>query len=315
MDNVDKLFIESEGFPVGDVNEASAREKLGGGRPPFWEMVFWWTRKPLAGARAVIAGALLSKDISPYEFKYHLRFADNTPHRKNPVIPLSWREIFRRARLLDPFAGFGSIPLEAVRLGVGEVVAVELLPAAYVFLKAVLEHPRWAVDRGLGRRLADDVKRWGGYVVEMLRRDRDVGELYDDDIAVYIGSWEVRCPHCGMWTPLVGNWWLARVSRGGGEGEEGEEGGRGAYQRLAWMEPERYGGEVYIKIVDLNRELGRKTLTARVNTPQGLVEAEGRQYRVPRPNIDARRETATCLICNNQIMRTPRGEWHVKEAL
>lgn len=51
-----KSFIESERFPVALVSRASAKEKQGGGRPEYWEMVFWWTRKPLASARAVIAG-------------------------------------------------------------------------------------------------------------------------------------------------------------------------------------------------------------------------------------------------------------------
>ncbi|MEM3489363.1 MAG: hypothetical protein QXO75_06895, partial [Nitrososphaerota archaeon] len=44
---------------------------------------------------------------------------------------------FDGVELLDPFAGFGSIPLEAMRLGL-KATAVELLPTAYVFLKAVL---------------------------------------------------------------------------------------------------------------------------------------------------------------------------------
>ena len=60
----DRRFIETPDFPVDVVNEASAKEKQGGGRPPYWEMVFWWTRKPLAGARAVIAGALLPADTN-----------------------------------------------------------------------------------------------------------------------------------------------------------------------------------------------------------------------------------------------------------
>ncbi|AFH42100.1 putative DNA methylase [Fervidicoccus fontis Kam940] len=37
-------------------------------------------------------------------------------------------------KLLDPFAGFGSIPLEGMRFG-SNATAVELLPTAYVFLK------------------------------------------------------------------------------------------------------------------------------------------------------------------------------------
>ncbi|MGC8598126.1 MAG: DUF1156 domain-containing protein, partial [Thermocladium sp.] len=138
-------FIETANFPVKLVNEASASEKQGGGRPPHWEMVFWWTRKPLAGARAVIAGALIPEDASPTEFIHNLRLAGGTAHSRNPSTPQSWRNRISRARLLDPFAGFGSIPLEAIRLGVGEVVAVELLPTAYIFLKAVLEYPKWAV--------------------------------------------------------------------------------------------------------------------------------------------------------------------------
>lgn len=156
---MDRRFIESYGFPIDRVNEASSREKQGGGRPEFWEMVFWWTRKPLASARAVIAGALLPDTVSRNEFLYMTRLVgvDGVPHRYNPVVSARFRDLFKQARLLDPFAGFGSIPLEAIRLGVGEVVAVELLPTAYVFLKAVLEIPKWVADRGLGKKLVEDV--------------------------------------------------------------------------------------------------------------------------------------------------------------
>ena len=310
----DKRFIETPDFPVDAVNEASAKEKQGGGRPPYWEMVFWWTRKPLAGARAVIAGALLPADTNPVEFRYNLRLTESIAHRKNPNIPPRWREIFSKAKLLDPFAGFGSIPLEAMRLGIGEVVAVELLPTAYVFLKAVLEYPKWAVERGLGQKLVKDVERWGKWVTEKLREDPDIRELYDEDVAVYIGTWEVKCPHCGRWTPLVGNWWLARVSKETSE-EEGEEGTRsGTFKRLAWMGPVKAGDHIAIKIVDLNKELGRKTLRAKVNASQGTIAVDGKTYRVPQKNIDARRKVATCLYCNNQINKGQR-DWYVKEAI
>ncbi len=312
--NNDRKFIETTDFPVDAVNEASAKEKQGGGRPPYWEMVFWWTRKPLAGARAVIAGALLPADTNPVEFRYNLRLTESIAHRKNPNIPPRWREIFSKSRLLDPFAGFGSIPLEAMRLGVGEVVAVELLPTAYVFLKAVLEYPKWAVERGLGQKLVKDVERWGKWITEKLREDPDIRELYDEDTAVYIGTWEIKCPHCGKWTPLVGNWWLARVSKETSE-EEGEEGVRsGTFKRLAWMEPVKAGDHIAIKIVDLNKELVRKTLRAKVNAGQGTIVVDSKTYRVPQKSIDARRETVTCLHCNNQIRKGQR-DWHVKEAI
>jgi Adenine-specific DNA methylase containing a Zn-ribbon len=315
LKSVLKLLIETPGFPIKEVDEASRTEKLGGGRPDFWEMVFWWTRKPLAGARAVIAGAALPGTININEFIYRLRLGEKTAHRFNPNAG-PWIERFKKLKLLDPFAGFGSIPLEAIRLGVGEVVAVELLPVAYVFLRAVLEYPKWAVDKDFGKKLVDDVKKWGEWIVKQLKQDLDIKELYDEDVAVYIGTWEIKCPHCSKWTLVVGNWWLARVRRGASEEEEEtEEGtGRGVYERLAWIEPVVVGDEVAVKIVDLNKELNRRVITASVNTRAGTVTVEGRTYRVPLPNIDARREVATCLHCGNQI-RKGKSEWYVKEAL
>jgi putative DNA methylase len=311
----ERIFIESPYFPIKEVNQASVSEKLGGGRPDFWEMVFWWTRKPLAGARAVIAGSVLPDTINPGEFIYRLRLSEKTAHRQNPVLG-PWAEKFKKMKLLDPFAGFGSIPLEAIRLNIGEVVAVELLPTAYVFLKAVLEYPKWATDKGLGKKLVEDVKKWGEWVLQQLKNDPDIKELYDEDVAVYIGTWEVKCPHCGKWTPLVGNWWLARVRRGAAtEEEEEEEGGRrGEFERLAWMEPQRVEDEILVRVRDLNRELSREAIRATVNTRAGTVTVDGTTYRVPQPNIDARREVATCLHCGNQI-RKGKTDWYVKEAL
>ena len=68
------------GFPIGIVNKAPAREKGGGGRPSYWEMVFWWTRKPLAGARVVIAVSLLPEDINVANFINWLRLNSDKTH-------------------------------------------------------------------------------------------------------------------------------------------------------------------------------------------------------------------------------------------
>lgn len=86
--------------------------------------------------------------------------------------------------MLDPFAGFGSIPLEGLRLGL-DVTAVELLPTTYIFLKAVLEYPK-----KFGKSLVKDVERWGEWITEQLKNDPEIRELYDDDVAVYIGTWK-----------------------------------------------------------------------------------------------------------------------------
>jgi len=82
-----------------------------------------------------------------------------------------------------------------------DVTAIELLPVAYVVLKATLEYPL-----KYGEKLVEDVERWGR---EMIRRlEERVGHLYRKGDLVYIGTWFVKCPKCGFWTPLVKDWWL-----------------------------------------------------------------------------------------------------------
>lgn len=275
---------------VETINKKALSEKQGGGRPPFWEMVFWWTRKPLVGARATIIASVLPDTVDQRDFLRMLggrlkskREIEGTPHRFPPKIPEKYESYFEGKRLLDPFAGFGSIPLEAMRLGM-DATAVELLPTAYIFLKAVLEYPA-----KYGEELVDDVKRWGEWVLERLREDKEVQELYDDDVAVYIGSWEVKCPHCGRLTPVVGNWWLARVKDS-----------KGRYRRLAYFRPVRDGDDIRVEVVDLN-ELHRDVSKAKVDTRRRVIEIDGMKYEVPKANIYARGSRAWCLRCGIEI--------------
>jgi len=299
------------GIPIDAINEYSTPEKKPGGRPPHWMMVFWSTRKPLAGARAVVAASLLPAEAyqTPEQFLNDLfpcRHSRKAVHACNPAPRLV--EKMRGKKVLDPFAGFGSIPLEAVRLG-AETVAADLLPIAYVFLKVMLEFPR--------RVKPQDVEKWGRWVVEKLREE--TGELYDADI--YIGTWEVKCPVCGRYTPLVGNWWLARM-----RGKEG-------YERLAWME----WRDGRVEIRDLNEECRKEgggscdELRAEVSTrgeegEGGSVVWRGRRFVIPPKNVNNRSETAQCLYCRAEINhrvvngklvkgKKSEGDWYVKWAL
>jgi len=54
----------------------------------------------------------------------------------------------RAPKVLDPFAGGGAIPLEAMRLGC-EATAVDINPVAWFILKCTLEYPQKLTD-GLG---------------------------------------------------------------------------------------------------------------------------------------------------------------------
>jgi len=123
---------ESVMFPWREVSEASVVEK-GPGRPPHWEMVFGGLGS-LISARAIIAGCLLPENTNSGKFLKAIGVRGNrkSAHNNSPFYK------FEGVRLLDPFAGYGSIPLEAMRTGI-DAIAVELLPTAYVFLKALLD--------------------------------------------------------------------------------------------------------------------------------------------------------------------------------
>ena len=65
-----------------------------------------------------------------------------------------------RPLVVDPFAGGGSIPLEALRVG-ADAFASDLNPVAVLLNKVVLEYiPKY------GQRLADEVRKWGEWIKE-----------------------------------------------------------------------------------------------------------------------------------------------------
>ena len=114
--------------------------------------------------------------------------------------------------VVDPFAGGGSIPLEALRLGC-EAFASDLNPVACLILKVMLEDiPR----RGPG--LAEELRKAGNEIKEAAQRE--LAELYpaDPDGATpiaYLWARTVRCeaPKCGAEIPLTGSFWLCKKAK------------------------------------------------------------------------------------------------------
>ncbi|WP_016730555.1 DUF1156 domain-containing protein [Saccharolobus islandicus] len=299
--NTERRLIESDTFGnlVPEIDKKAAKEK-GPGRPVYWNMIFWWTRKPLISARAFAAAALLPENYPLEEFKRMIRLSENLPHKYQPVV----NSEFKNFTILDPFAGFGSIPLEAKRLKVGKVIVSELLPTAYVFLKAILEYPKYGI------KLLDDLKKYGKELIKSI--EDDVKELYGDSSGV-VGTWEVKCPHCGNYTPLVNQWWLLAL-KGSEEEEEGEseEVKSGNFKRLVFMKPEVSGKQLRIEVIDLNKELNKKTISAKKTKDKIIVN--GKEYRVPEGNVNAKKSYAKCLFCNTTF--PGKGDkWYVREAI
>ncbi len=113
--------------------------------------------------------------------------------------------------VVDPFAGGGSIPLEALRVGC-EAFASDLNPVACLILKVMLEDiPRH------GPKLAEDLRRAGAEI--KAQAEKELADLYprDPDGATpiaYLWARTVRCeaPNCGAEIPLARSFWLCKKS-------------------------------------------------------------------------------------------------------
>src|SRR3954468_21982148 len=111
--------------------------------------------------------------------------------------------------VVDPFAGGGAIPLEALRVG-ADAFASDLNPVAVLLNKVVLEYiPKY------GQKLADEVRKGGGWVKE--QAEKELAEFYpkDPDGATpiaYLWARTIRCegPACGAEVPLMRSLWLAK---------------------------------------------------------------------------------------------------------
>ena len=230
----DKRFIE-ETFPVRDVSRESVKEKnIRHGH--ISTLHIWWARRPLASSRATSYAALVPAPKDGSELGRKKRFVVELCRWENSlnkeVIEQARREILeanggRPPRVLDPFAGGGAIPLEALRLGC-ETYASDYNPVATLILKCTLEYPQKfgrkvkIKTNDLGKEkeinpLLEDVKRWGNRVLEEARRE--IGQFYpcDDDGSVpvgYIWARTIPCqnPTCGAEIPLMRQFWLARKS-------------------------------------------------------------------------------------------------------
>ena len=238
-------------LPLDEINAESAREKsIRHGHPSTLHL--WWARRPLAACRAVLFSQLVDDpsahpDLFPTEEEQDvererlfdiLRDLVKWENSTNETVLEAARVEIRRCcdgdppPILDPFAGGGSIPLEAQRLGL-EAHASDLNPVAVLINKALIEiPPMWADqapvfpgvadERGLWRGaegLAADVGAYGEWMRD--EAERRIGHLYPKatlpdgsqaNVIAWIWARTVVCPNpaCGATMPLVRSFWLGK---------------------------------------------------------------------------------------------------------
>jgi adenine-specific DNA methylase len=247
--NQDARLIEAD-FPLRQVSEESVREKnIRHGH--ISTLHIWWARRPLAASRTTALAALLPdepgqreellalvRDIAPWEVVSN----GNAPQIEKARERI--REAFggRAPRVLDPFAGGGAIPLEALRLGC-ETYALDYNPVAVLLNKAVLEYPHKfgqpdsVSDVPLPPRseehsqsnlellevsaeradnpLLQAVSAWGKWILEEARKELEQFYPKDPDGSIpvgYIWARTLPCqnPACGTEIPLMRQTWLAK---------------------------------------------------------------------------------------------------------
>ncbi|MCX7973698.1 MAG: DUF1156 domain-containing protein, partial [Candidatus Aminicenantes bacterium] len=230
---MDKRLIEVT-FPVKEVSQISAKEKnIRHGH--ISTLHIWWARRPLASSRATNYAALIPAPDDPVELEKKKKFIVELSKWENSLnqrlLEKARKEILEAnggvpPKVLDCFAGGGSIPLEALRLGC-ETYALEYNPVAVLILKCTLEYPQKygradnaPKDLKLGKSksgnpLLDEVEKWGNWVLEEARKE--IGRFYPPDedgyIPVgYIWARTIPCqnPACGAEIPLMRQYWLAK---------------------------------------------------------------------------------------------------------
>ena len=248
---VTKKKLIEVALPLEAINRESAREKsIRHGHPSTLHL--WWARRPLAACRAVLFAQLVD-DPSARPEEFPTEEAQATERQRlfdiieklvvwekindEKLLNEAHTEIMKSTggnppAILDPFAGGGSIPLEAQRLGL-EAHASDLNPVAVLINKALIEiPPKFAgqppvfpgaaegkLDWPKASGLAEDVRRYGQWMRD--EAEQRIGHLYpkakltaqqEANVIAWIWARTVTCPNpaCGIQMPLVRSWWLGK---------------------------------------------------------------------------------------------------------
>jgi putative DNA methylase len=240
-------------LPLDAINNASAYDKMPGIGPHPKGIHQWWARLPLPTARAILFASLVNdpssdpgfedkpEDVQTRERERLFGIMHSLLQKKineNPkVLQEALAEIERSCdgklpSILDPFAGGGSIPLEAMRLGL-RAYASDLNPVAVMINKACLEfipkfgqsapvnpdarnNKLWEGHWQKAQGLASDVRYYAKWVLDEAKKR--IGHLYPPapnggQVVAWLWARDVVSPNpaCnGARVPLATTFWLSK---------------------------------------------------------------------------------------------------------
>ena len=225
-------------LPIAEIGIESLRERTP--MTPFPapnRLHVWWARRPLVASRAAILASLLPADADHEKFKHILGIHGDPVKAKIAIerarrtgvrvddpygysrafayVPdegdREWLATFggrlKKASVLDPTAGGGAIPLEAVRLGL-PTFANDLNPVA-----ALLEYAtvKWPAELGMAvkHKFLEIAVEWRKRIEERLAEFFPQHRAPDEIDLTYLWARTIRCPYCEGLVPLSPNWRLA----------------------------------------------------------------------------------------------------------
>ena len=278
-------------LPLDEINAESAREKITSRQGHPGTLHQWWAPRPIVACRAVIFASLVDDPSACDEFptkeeqdvererlhniirrlvkwensndenliaeaRFEIAHSVARTRKEDPPVKSDPAAVLRYLNdnakpIYDPFAGGGSIPLEAQRLGL-QAVASDLNPVAVLINKALIELPpkfsgkppvnpqadqmRMFTGRQVGRGrnrkleqvpwrgaagLANDIRYYGKWMRdEAFKR---IGHLYpkaelpdgsEGTVIAWLWARTVQCPNpaCGVTMPLMTTFQLSKKS-------------------------------------------------------------------------------------------------------
>ena len=241
MSDAQDVRLIERWLPIAELGIESIRERKtsmkGNVLPPLNFLHVWWARRPLVASRAAVLASLLPAGADRKAFMHTIGIVGNplaaiarkAEALKNGIhlgeaafdyprafkhslsdsdLAFIKRELganFKDLQVLDPTAGGGAIPFEAIRLGLN-AAANDLNPVAALLLKLTIQAPRelgWAALDEYRRITKNFLERATPRFVHLFPREPEGAQVLG-----YLWARTIHCPYCDGLVPMSPNWRL-----------------------------------------------------------------------------------------------------------